>query len=149
MDNDARGAFIGLSAIHTRRDLLRAVMEGVTYALRQNVETMRSLHVKPKSMLACGGGAKSAFWRQMMADVFRMPVKTVHNTEGPALGAAILGGVAAGIYADVPSACEKLVRENEPLLPDAQDKAVYARFYDFFVSLYPALKDSYKALSAL
>ena len=149
MDNDARGAFIGLSAIHTRRDLLRAVMEGVTYALRQNVETMRSMNVKPEAMLACGGGAKSPFWRQMMADVFQMPVKTVHNTEGPALGAAILGGVAAGVYADVPTACKELIAEGEPLMPIAQNAESYEKFYQFFISLYPALKDSYKQLAKL
>ena len=149
MDNDARGAFIGLTAMHTRRDMLRAVMEGVMYALCQNVNTMRQMGVTAEAMLACGGGAKSPFWRQMMADIFQMPVKTVQNTEGPALGAAILGGVAAGVYADVPSACSALVKENDPLLPDENSKPVYAKFYDFFLSLYPALKDCYKALSKL
>ena len=149
MDNDARGAFIGLSAIHTRRDLLRAVMEGVMYALRQNVETMRAMNVRPAAMLACGGGAKSPFWRQMMADMFGMPVKTVKNTEGPALGAAILAGVASGIYADVPSACAALIEENEPLLPEKDSSAAYEPYYDLFVSLYPALKESYRRLAKL
>lgn len=70
LDANARGAFIGLSAIHTRRDLLRAVMEGVIYSQRQNLDILRGMGVKPASMLACGGGARSPFWRQMMADVF-------------------------------------------------------------------------------
>lgn len=149
MDNNARGAFIGLTAMHTRRDLLRALMEGVIYALCQNLNTMREMGVQPQAMLACGGGAKSPFWRQMMADVFQLPVKTVHNAEGPALGAAILAGVAAGVYSDVPTACAKLVRENEPLLPNAENAKAYEPYYAYFLKLYPALKNAYAELAAL
>lgn len=149
MDNDARGAFIGLSAMHTRRDLLRAVMEGVVYGLRQNVDVLRAMGVNPEAMLACGGGAKSPFWRQMMADVFHAPVKTVHNAEGPALGAAILAGVAAGLYADIPAACQALIRESEPLTPSQEAAAAYEPYYQQFLSLYPALKNAYASLAAL
>ena len=149
MDNDARGAFIGLTAMHTRRDLLRAVMEGIIYALRQNVDTMRALGVNPEAMLACGGGAKSPFWRQMMADVYHMPVKTVTVSEGPALGAAILAGVASGVYQDVPTACAELVEEKEPLMPIEENEPVYEKFYNYFLTLYPALKDCYAALAKL
>jgi len=149
LDNDARGAFIGLSAMHTRRDLLRAVMEGVTYGLRHNVDVMRQMGVNPEAMLACGGGAKSPFWRQMMADIFHTPVKTVQNTEGPALGAAILAGVAAGLYESVPAACEALIQEGEPVNPIAENEAAYEKYYEMFRKLYPALKDSYAALAKL
>lgn len=149
LDADARGAFIGLSGIHARRDLLRAVMEGVTYSMRQNLEVLRGMGIAPAEMRACGGGARSPFWRQMMADVFALPVRTVKNTEGPALGAAILGGVAAGLYADIPSACAALIQENEPQLPDVQRHVDYEKYYDLYVSLYPALKDAYRALARL
>ncbi len=149
LDADARGAFIGLSGIHTRRDLLRAVMEGVTYSMRQNLEVLRGMGIAPAEMRACGGGARSPFWRQMMADVFALPVRTVKNTEGPALGAAILGGVAAGLYADIPSACAALIQENEPQLPGVQRHVDYEKYYDLYVSLYPALKDAYRALARL
>ena len=149
LDADARGAFIGLSGIHTRRDLLRAVMEGVTYSMRQNLEVLRGMGIAPAEMRACGGGARSPFWRQMMADVFALPVRTVKNTEGPALGAAILGGVAAGLYADIPSACAALIQENEPQLPDVQRHVDYEKYYDLYVSLYPTLKDAYRALARL
>ena len=149
LDADARGAFIGLSGIHTRRDLLRAVMEGVIYSMRQNLEVLRGMGIAPAEMLACGGGARSPFWRQMMADVFALPVRTVKNTEGPALGAAILGGVAAGLYADIPSACAALIQENEPQLPGVQRHVDYEKYYDLYVSLYPALKDAYRALARL
>lgn len=149
LDADARGAFIGLSGIHARRDLLRAVMEGVTYSMRQNLEVLRGMGIAPAEMRACGGGARSPFWRQMMADVFALPVRTVKNTEGPALGAAILGGVAAGLYADIPSACAALIRENASQLPDVQRHVDYEKYYDLYVSLYPALKDAYRALARL
>lgn len=149
LDADARGAFIGLSGIHARRDLLRAVMEGVIYSMRQNLEVLRGMGIAPAEMLACGGGARSPFWRQMMADVFALPVRTVKNTEGPALGAAILGGVAAGLYADIPSACAALIRENASQLPDVQRHVDYEKYYDLYVSLYPALKDAYRALARL
>ena len=149
LDSDSRGAFIGLSAMHTRRDLLRAVMEGVIYSQRQNLDILRGMNVVPETMLACGGGAKSPFWRQMMADVFGMPVQTLTNAEGPALGAAILAGVAAGVYRDVPSACEQVVVANEPQLPDAEASSAYEPFYQLYCSLYPALKDSYAALAKM
>ncbi len=149
LDADARGAFIGLSGIHARRDLLRAVMEGVIYSMRQNLEVLRGMGIAPAEMRACGGGARSPFWRQMMADVFALPVRTVKNTEGPALGAAILGGVAAGMYADIPSACAALIRENASQLPDVQRHVDYEKYYDLYVSLYPALKDAYRALARL
>ena len=84
-----------------------------------------------------------------LADMFDMPVKTVHNTEGPALGAAILAGVAAGVYEDVPSACEKVVVANAPQVPEADASAAYEPFYQLYTQLYPALKDSYAALAKM
>ena len=149
LDSNARGAFIGLSAMHTRRDLIRAVMEGVIYSQRQNLDILRGMHVVPETMLACGGGAKSPFWRQMMADVFGMPVQTLENSEGPALGAAILAGVAAGVYTDVPSACAQVVRGNAPQLPDSEASAAYEPYYRLYCGLHPALKESYAALAKL
>ncbi len=149
MDSNARGAYIGLSAMHTRGDLLRALMEGVMYALCQNLNVMRGMGVTPEAMLACGGGAKSPFWRQMMADIFQLPVKTLHTSEGPALGAAILAGVAAGLYKDVPSACAELVKEDKCIEPIEENAKAYEPYYQTFLTLYPALKDAYAQLSAL
>ncbi|MBQ8081210.1 MAG: xylulokinase [Clostridia bacterium] len=149
LDPEARGAFIGLSAMHTRRDIARAVMEGVMYSQWQNLNVLRAMRVAPNVMLACGGGAKSPFWRQMMADMFEMPVSTLQNTEGPALGAAILAGVAAGVYNDVPTACERLLKENEPLLPDSGRHAAYDPFFHLYEALYPALKDAFHELAQL
>ena len=149
LDSEARGAFVGLSAIHTRRDLLRAVMEGVIYSQRQNLDVLRGMKVVPETMLCCGGGARSPFWRQMMADVFGMPVATVQNTEGPALGAAILAGTAAGLYDSVPDACDRMIREGDPVLPDAARAAQYEPFYRLYASLYPQLAGCCRQLARL
>lgn len=149
LDSNARGAFIGLSAMHTRRDLLRAVMEGVIFSQKQNLDILSGMRVLPAAMLATGGGAKSPFWRAMIADVFRMEVKTVANTEGPALGAAILAGVACGVFGDIPGACAAIVREKEPLLPDEANGDKYDRVYRIYESLYPNLKEAYRELIAV
>lgn len=97
LNPDARGVLFGLSAIHTQADILRAVMEGVSYSLTDCLDVLREMGVEIDSMMACGGGAKSPIWRQMLADMYQAPVSTVMNTEGPALGVAILAGVGAGI----------------------------------------------------
>ena len=97
LDPDCRGVFFGLSAMHTKAHLLRAVMEGVTYSQRDSMEVLRGMGVKTDTMLACGGGGSSPLWRQMLADVYGCPVTTVASKEGPALGVAILAGVGTGV----------------------------------------------------
>lgn len=149
LDENARGAFIGLSAMHTKRDMLRAVMEGVMYSQRQCLDVLRGMGVVSKEMLATGGGGTSKVWRQMMADLYALPVSTVQNREGPALGVAILAGVGAGVYPSVPEACAKIIRTNAPQPPIAENSKRYEPFYSLYLSLYPALKDSFGALAAL
>ncbi len=149
LDPETRGVFFGLTAMHTKRDIVRAVMEGVIYSQWQNLNVLRGMHVAPDSMLACGGGAKSPFWRQMMADMFGMPVSTLQNTEGPALGAAILAGVGTGVFTDIPTACRSLLKEGEPLQPDMDRHNQYVPFFELYQSLYPALKDCFHRLNQL
>ena len=135
--------------MHTRRDLLRAVMEGVTYSLKDCLNVLAEMGVAPETMLACGGGGKSPLWRQMLADVFQMPVATTVNTEGPALGVAILAGVGAGLYPSVQEGCRRVIRLNAPQEPIEENVPKYEAFYRMYTKLYPALKDCYKALAAL
>ena len=149
LDPDVRGAFFGLSAMHTRQHLLRAVMEGVVYSQRDSVEVLRAMGVEIRDMLACGGGGTSPLWRQMLADVYGCPVKTVANREGPALGVAILALVGTGAYSSVQEACGALIKTNPPQNPIAANSAEYEKYYELYTTLYPALKASYKALSAL
>jgi len=149
LDPDCRGTFFGLSAIHTKYDMLRAVMEGVAYSLRDCMEILQEMNISFSEMTACGGGGTSPLWRQMMADVYDCPVKTVVSQEGPALGVAILAGVGAGIYKSVQAGCDAVIRTNEPQPPILENTNQYDGFYQVYRSLYPALKESYSALAKL
>ena len=147
LDPDCRGAFLGLSAIHTKADMIRAVLEGVAYSLKDCMEILREMGVRTEEMLACGGGGTSAVWRQMLADLYGCGVKTLETKEGPALGAAILAGVGAGLYDSVQSGCEKVLKVNKVQQPDLENGKVYDKYYRVYKSIYPALKGVYKELA--
>ncbi|MBB5226339.1 xylulokinase [Treponema ruminis] len=149
LDPNCRGAFIGLSAMHTRQHMLRAVMEGVVYSQRDSVEVLRGMGVKINDMLACGGGGTSPLWRQMLADVYGCPVKTVVSKEGPALGVAILASVGTGVYSSVQEACKQVIKTNPAQNPIAANSAEYEKFYKMYTELYPALKESYAKLAKI
>jgi len=150
LDEHARGAFIGLSAIHTKYDMLRAVMEGVAYSQRACADVLRGMGIAPAELIAAGGGARSALWRQMFADVTGCPVRRVSSSaEGPALGAALLAGVGAGVYATVPEACDAVIRYTDAQEPDLESAAAYEPYYRLYRSLYPSLREQFAALSNL
>ncbi len=149
LDPNARGVFFGLSAMHTKRDMLRAVMEGVTYSLRDCVEVFREMDIAVDDMMACGGGGSSALWRSMLADLYNCPVKTVTSKEGPALGVAILALVGAGVYTTVPEAVDAIVKVNKTQEPIAENVPQYETFYALYREIYPALKDSFEKLATL
>ncbi len=148
LDADARGAFIGLSGMHGKRDMLRAVMEGVSYSLMDCLSVFAETGQTVSHMAACGGGAKSAVWRQMLADLYGFEVTTV-KTEGAALGVALLAGVGAGLYASVPEACDAAIRYGDALSPIPENTEKYRKVYSFYRTLYPALKNAYKELATL
>ena len=149
LDPNCRGAFIGLSAIHTRQHLLRAVMEGVVFSQRDSVEVLREMGIKINDMLACGGGGTSRLWRQILSDVYGCPVKTVSSKEGPALGVAILALVGTGAYKSVQEACKEIIKTNPAQNPIAENSMEYEKYYKMYASLYPALKESYEKLAQI
>ncbi len=149
LDPNARGGWIGLTARHDRAALIRAVLEGVTYSLRDCIGLFREAGVPLSDVRASGGGARSAFWRQLLADVFGLPVATLEIAEGPAYGAALLAGVGAGVYPDVERACDQTLREGSRTMPDAARHATYTAYYDRYRALYPALKEHFAHLAAL
>jgi xylulokinase len=149
LDPDARGVFFGLSAMHTRSDMLRAVMEGVTYSLRDCVEVFREMNVNVSDMMACGGGGSSALWREILSDVYNCSVKTVKSKEGPALGAAILASVGSGIYSSVTEACGEIVRTDKIQVPVEKRVSEYEKYYQLYRKIYPQLKSSFAELAAL
>ncbi len=148
LDPDCRGVFFGLSAMHTKGDLIRAVMEGVSYSLCDCLSVFRELNMDVCTMSVCGGGARSAFWRKMLADLYARPVCRTQNTEGAALGAAILAMVGAGLYKTVPEACESIIRIADETAPEAENTTAYAPYYELYKQLYAPLKNAYKALAA-
>ena len=139
-DSNARGAFSGLNAAHRRGHLTRAIMEGVTFALRDSLELMRKLGVDATEIVAVGGGARSDVWRQMQADVLAVPVVRVGPSGGAPYGAAILAAVGAGRFASVPEACDSWLNLIDRVEPRSDLAESYDRAYSRFRQLYPRLK---------
>ncbi len=149
LDPDCRGVFFGLSAIHTKKHLLRAVMEGVSYSLCDCNQILKEMGVDVTQMMACGGGGKSPVWRQMLSDLYNCTVKTVQQDEGPALGVAILAGVGCGIYPSVEEACDRLISEKSSTSPVAENVKTYECYHHIYQNLYQSLKADYKELANL
>lgn len=149
LDPDAKGVFFGLSAAHNKAHMIRAVLEGVVYSLRDCIEIIRGMGIEASQVRASGGGGKSPLWRQMQADMFNTDICTVNSSEGPALGVAILAGVASGIYKDVVSACDEIINVKETQSPDEKTANEYSRRYKIYKSLYEHLKDDFKEISKL
>lgn len=145
-DPSARGAFIGLTARHRRADLTRALMEGVVHAFADMHALMRPMGIDGRIVKASGGGARSALWRQIQADMFDCDVVTTEGAaEGAAFGAALVAGLAVGVWPDAEAAarcCRDLTRET----PDPAAARVHARAHEIYRSLYPTLSDSFAAL---
>ena len=144
----ARGAFVGLTLRSGLGQLVRAVMEGVAFGLRDNLELLNSLGVAPSTAALSGGASKSSVWRQILTDIAGIPLYSINSSEGAALGAAILAAVGAGAWPDVPSACGDLIRAVDVSDPSAAGVAAYERLYPIFRQLYPALRQSFADLAA-
>lgn len=147
LDANARAAFVGLTASHTKAHLTRAVMEGVAFSLRDSFEIFKETGAKIEKIRLGGGGAKSKIWRQIQADVYGQPVEILETDEGAAFGAAILAGVGAKHWKTVDEACEKTIRVAEIIEPNANAVKVLNRNYEAYRLLYPALRPAMKIIS--
>jgi len=147
-DPDARGVWFGLTLRHTRSHLVRSLLEGVPYGLRDSFELMRDLDLPIDQVRVSGGGAASPFWRQLFADVLNQKVSMVNTSEGAAYGAALLAAVGVGVYPSVGEACRGMIREAEMVEP-SDEAGVYAEGYGIYRDLYPALKESFGAVGRL
>jgi xylulokinase len=145
-DPYARGALVGFTLRHGVGHMVRAVMEGVSFGMRDTLELLRGLGVNPTEAVVSGGAVNSKVWRQLTTDIMGIPLYTVNTTENGALGAAILAAVGVGAFPDVPTACAQMVRRVDTVQPDAAGVADYERLYPTFRGLYPALKDTFHAL---
>ena len=148
LDATARGGWIGLTAKHTRADVIRSVIEGVSYSLNDCLSVIEEMGVRIGSVRLSGGGARSPFWRQMLADVFGRRVATVGTQEGSAYGVALLAMVGTGVFGSVEEACRVAVRETGSLEP-GEDVAAYSRGYGVFRGLYPAVRGVYGLIQGL
>ncbi|HHW25299.1 MAG TPA: xylulokinase [Bacillota bacterium] len=149
LDPFARGVFFGLSAIHEKRDLLRAVLEGVVFSLCDCMDILREMGINPTSVYAAGGGGNSKLWRQMLADAFGMSISVSSSKQGGALGVAILAGVGAGVYKSVPEACDAIVSEASRTEPIAENTAKYAKIHKFYKKLYADLREDFAELAKI
>ncbi len=147
LDTNARGMFFGLSAIHGKAHFVRAVLEGVSYSLRDCKEVLAEMGIDANDMMICGGGAKSPLWRQMLSDIYQTDVVVPKSSEGAALGVAILALVGCGEYSSVQEACNAIIMKDKVTntIPDNSEQ--YERVYQIYKGLYPVLKHSYQALS--
>lgn len=148
-DPDARGVFMGLTLRHDKRHMVRSVLEGVAYSLRDCLELFRDLAIPIHQVRAVGGGARSQVWRQILADVFGAEIVTINVTDSTAYGAALLAGVGSGVYASVPEACQATIRIVDRIDPHTITQAVYNEYYPIYRSLYRALKPAFNAVAAI
>lgn len=148
-DPNARGAWIGLTSRTNRDMMVRAVLEGVTYGMRDALEIMHEMNVPISQVRASGGGARSPFWRQLQADIYRQPIVLTNASEGPAYGVAILAGVGTGVWKSVEEACKSSIRETEKVRPAKRSSVLYDRHYAVYRQLYGDLKERFSQIAAL
>jgi xylulokinase len=140
LDPAARGMLVGLAASHTRGHVIRAILEGVAFSLRDTFTIFREMEVPVTTIRLGGGGARSALWRQIQADTYARPVETVDAEEGAAYGAAILAAVGVKTWSSVDEACESVVRVAENITPDFEHSLVLEKTYAVYRRMYPAMK---------
>ena len=145
-DTDARGLFIGMRPDTTRQDMVQAVLEGVAFAFRDNLEVAKNLGIDVKMSTICGGGAKSKLWQKIIANILNIELEIPEIEEGPAFGAAMLAMVACGEYSTVLECAERLVKKKDKIMPDTEMVARYEECYQKYRKIYPAVKELYKEL---
>ncbi|MDB5294780.1 MAG: xylB, partial [Phycisphaerales bacterium] len=148
-DPNARGGWIGLTARTTRPMLIRSLLEGVTFGMRDALEIMRGMGVAVSQVRASGGGARSEFWRQLQADVYGSPIVLTNAAEGPAYGVALLAGVGTGVWKSVEEACKRSIKQTTKVQPNKKSAAAYEPYYRTYDKLYGDLKERYAEMAGL
>jgi xylulokinase len=146
LDPRARAALVGLTASHARAHVVRAILEGVAFSLRDTLTIFAEMNVPVETIRLGGGGARSDVWRRIQAEVYGREVEIVEAEEGAAYGAALLAGVGGGAWPTVDAACERVVRVASRTMPDPAAVAVMNHQYEAFRALYPALRAVTNAL---
>ena len=147
LDPYARGVFFGLTARHNKNDMLRSVMEGVGYSLKDCMDIINEMGISVNEVRASGGGGKSEVWRQIQADMFNSEVVTINSSEGPALGVAILALVGVGVYSSVAEACDTIIHKVTSQKPINENVILYNKYHNIYKNLYKALKPEFSNLN--
>jgi len=145
LDPNARAALVGLAADHTRANIVRAILEGVAFSLKDTLTIFKELRIPIRAIRVGGGGARSALWRQIQADVYGQTVETVQAEEGAAYGAALLAGVGIGAWPSVDAACDAVVHVAKRTAPERDASRVMQETYVSYRRLYPALRNIFPA----
>jgi xylulokinase len=148
-DPCARGAWIGLTTRTRRRDMIRSLLEGVTFGMNDAIQIMRDMNIPIGEVRASGGGARSNFWRQLQADVYNLPIVLTNAAEGPAYGVALLAGVGTGVWKSVEEACDASIRAVARLKPNKTLLALYAKYFATYDKLYGDLKNRFSEIAKL
>jgi xylulokinase len=143
-DTDATGMFIGLRPDTTRSQMLLAVLEGVSFAIRDNIEVAKAIGIDVKTSYICGGGAKSKLWQKILSNILNIELQIPNAEEGPEFGSAMLSMVGAGEYNSVTECAEKLLSVKDSVLPETELVNLYEARYNKFRQIYPAVKELYK-----
>jgi xylulokinase len=143
----ARGGWIGLTQRHTLSQMVRAVMEGITYGLYDLLQIIRGLGINIQCVYASGGASESPLWRQMLADVFDAEIATTNATQGAAFGAAMLAGIGVGVFRDAAQAAEALIAVTGSNSPNPKAHQVYEHIFEIYRTLYPQLNSSFREMS--
>ncbi|HEX9615649.1 MAG TPA: FGGY-family carbohydrate kinase, partial [Bacteroidota bacterium] len=142
------GAFLGLTLRHSKAHMIRSVLEGVAFSLRDCLELMKAMGIPVSEVRVSGGGARSKLWRQILADVMNTGLATVTTTEGASYGAALLAAVGSGVFGSVAEACDKTVRAVSSTNP-CGDKARYQDLYQIYMEAYSKNRSLFHSLSTL
>lgn len=145
-DTDAKGSFIGMRMDTAREDMLQAVLEGVAFAIRDNIEIAKALGIKIESSTLCGGGARSELWQKILCNVLGIEIKLLQTEQGPGYGAAMLAMVGSGIKSDIKQCANEFVKLRKTLIPDPDITARYEAQYQKFRKIYPSLKQLFKEI---
>ena len=144
---NARGAFVGLTPRHGKNEVIRSIIEGITYAMLDSLEIIRAMGVDVSQIRLSGGGARSPFWRQVQADVYGQPVCTINAGEGPAYGVALLAWVGTGVWESVEEACEQSISVTSQCGVNEEHRRIYGEFYPVYRHLYESLKGDFDVIT--
>jgi xylulokinase len=147
-DPNARGGWVGLTARTTRPMLIRSLLEGVTFGMRDVLEIISAMGVRISTVRTAGGGSRSPFWRQLQADIYNRPIVTTNALEGPAYGAALLAGTGTGVWTSVEKACAAGITAADPIRPDRKQAAIQGQSFEVYHRLYGDLKPAFDAIAS-